>query len=64
MITAAMIVSAIELIGKAIQSEPALEKAVMGVIGAVRAKQDLTPALKYAEAVAYARELGLDPNEV
>jgi hypothetical protein len=60
----ALILEAIELLAKAVEAEPAIEKAVIGVFSAVKDKQPLTPALKYAEAVAYARELGLDPSKV
>lgn len=62
--SAAALVAFLTGLVEAAEKVPDLIVAVERVVGALRTKQDPTPAIKYAEALLAAHELGLDPSKV
>ena len=57
-------VAALTALVELAKEAPELASAVEGVFNALTSKQDPTPAMKHAQAVAEALELGLDPKQV
>lgn len=58
--SAADIVAAVSAIVAAVREAPQLVLAVKGVFEALETGNDPTPAVKHLEAVAAAKELGID----
>ena len=56
--------AALGLIVDAAKEVPELVAAIRGVAAALVQKNDPTPAMRHAQAVAEAIELGLDPSKV